>query len=141
MKDPLYDERLRFGMGVALSSARPDTLLCLHAKKKVRVSKKYKVSKGKDIVAQCTDATLKGMYNYDLNSDTWFGTLHASLSHTMLKFHENMDVRLTAGVRFPFSKRGMLTQSANPYLKIEENCWCVETNLGTFDRWVVSYHL
>lgn len=132
-----FDSRLRLSAGIDFASSKADTILVLKAEKQFRIAETRKVSRGRDYLDNATDIRLKARYDYNLQADSWSGDAFAALSHASFKLHDNMDFRLSLGVKGRMN-RGQVSQ-LQPVLKIEENCWSFTTDCkGT---WCVNYLL
>ncbi|KAH7623685.1 putative Outer envelope pore protein 21A, chloroplastic [Nannochloris sp. 'desiccata'] len=137
--DDIYrpDQRLRLGIGAKSSSSSEDVFLTLNAKQKVRLNKQSEMVRGRQVLNSYTEASLRANYNYNIKTEAWGGEAVAKISTALFKFSDDQDVRLSAGCRIPLTPNG--AGKAVPFVRVEENCWGVTTDLkGGF---VINYAL
>ncbi|KAI8103224.1 hypothetical protein M9435_004566 [Picochlorum sp. BPE23] len=70
-------------------------------------------------------------------ADSWSGDAVAELSHASFKVNDNMDLRVSLGMKGSIN-RGRVSQM-QPVLRIEENCWSFTTDCKGI--WHVDYLL
>lgn len=132
-----FDNRLRLSAGVDFASSTADTALVLKAEKQYRIAEKRRVSRGKDFLDSATDIRLKARYDYNFQADSWSGDAIAELSHASFKVNDNMDLRVSLGMKGSINRGGV--SQMQPVLKIEENCWSFTTDCK--GMWHVDYLL
>jgi hypothetical protein len=137
--DDVYrpDQRLRVGIGARASTSNDDIFLTVTAKQKIRLAKNMDIVRGRAVLNTYTAAKLSASYDYNARTERWGGEAIAMLSHAMFKFSDDQDLRLTAGCRVPLYATG--PGPASPFVRIEENCWRVESDLK--GSWSVRYAL
>ena len=131
------DTRLRLGLGAKASSVTEDVFLSVNGKKKFTIQSQQAVQKGLPILKNYTQLTLAATYDYNMRNEIWGGEAHASVSHAIFKFVDNQDVRVTVGVRGRINQTGLADYE--PYLRVQENCWSILTNLK--GDWRLTYDL
>lgn len=138
-EDDVYrpDQRFRLGIGARASTSTDDIFLTITAKQKVRLGKNTDIVRGRQVLNSYTQAKLSASYDYNVRTERWGGEAIAMVSHAMFRFSDEQDLRVTAGCRVPLYSSG--TGRASPFVRIEENCWRVESDLN--GSWSVRYAL
>ena len=95
--------------------------------------------RGREVLNTYTQAILQANYDYNVRTEAWRGVAIGKLSHAMFKFSDDQDLRITAGCRVPLSPTG--AGKAEPFLRLEENCWSLTAELGGRGWWRIDYRL
>ena len=103
----------------------------------MRLAKRTDYVRGRHVLGSYTQAKLKARYDYNPRTEAWGGEATAAVSHAMFRVSEDQDVRISAGCRVPLSPTG--AGAAEPFLRVEENCWSATTDLK--GGWRVAYAL
>ncbi|KAL6780985.1 hypothetical protein ACKKBG_A09295 [Auxenochlorella protothecoides x Auxenochlorella symbiontica] len=131
------DTRLRVGLGAKASTSSDDVTISLNAKKKMVLNRVQHLTRNRVVLDSYTQAVARVHYDFNPRSETWRGEASACLSHAVLRFTEDQDLRVTAGVRAPLTQHSV--GQPEPFLRVQENCWTL--NVDRHGGWNVLYDL
>lgn len=75
------------------------------------------VLRSKVVVNGYTQAVARARYDYSPRADAWAGEASLAVSHAMLRFTDDQDVRVTAGVQVPLYQQS--TGKPEPFFRVQ----------------------
>ncbi|GAB4813203.1 hypothetical protein N2152v2_000249 [Parachlorella kessleri] len=135
------DTRVQLGLGAKATTESDELLFSLGAKKRFVLQERTEIIRNRINLLGYTELVLRAGYDYNPRLERWAGEASVQGTHSIFGFTEGQDLRVSAGYRARFTPTGVTSQE--PFLKIRENNWGLQTNFKRGGRkdWLLTYDL